>query len=98
LEKFNRLLDTKPPIILGDIAELPVWATSIPTYGVFQRGNIWMIENALLQPNADVTLVTLWNGQAGDGPGSTADMIKLAQSHGAKVCVKKSDALFGLPR
>jgi hypothetical protein len=98
LEKFNRLLDTKPPIILSDIAELPVWAASIPKYGVFQRGNIWMIEKALLQPNADVTLVALWNGQAGDGPGGTAEMIKLAQSHGAKVCVKNSDALFGLPQ
>ena len=98
LEKFNRLLDMKPPIILSDIAELPVWAAWIPKYGVFQRGNIWMIENALLQPNADVTLVALWNGQAGDGPGGTAEMIKLAQSHGARVCVRDSDALFGLPR
>jgi hypothetical protein len=97
VEKFNRLLDTKPLIVLSDSAELPVWAASIPKYGVFQRGNIWMMENALLR-NADVTLVALWNGQAGDGPGGTADMVNLAQSHGAKVCVKNSDVLFGLLR
>src|SRR5262245_57385533 len=84
VEKFNRLLDTKPLIILSDNAELPTWAASIPKYGVFQRGNIWMMENALLRPNADVTLVALWNGQAGDGPGGTADMVNLAQSHGRK--------------
>jgi hypothetical protein len=96
VEKFNRLLDTRPAIILSDSAELPVWAASIPKYGVFQRGNIWMMENALLRPNADVTLVALWNGQAGDGPGGTADMVKLAQSHGAKVCAKNTDELFAL--
>ena len=98
VEKFNRLLDTRPLIILSDHAELPVWAASIPKSRVFQRGNIWMMENALLRPNADVTLVALWNGQAGDGPGGTADMVNLAQSHGAKVCVKNSDVLFGLLR
>jgi hypothetical protein len=98
VEKFNRLLDTRPVIILSDSAELPVWSASIPQYGVFRRGNIWMMKNALLQPDADVTLVALWNGQAGDGPGGTADMVTLAKSHGAKVCVKNSDELFGITR
>jgi tetratricopeptide (TPR) repeat protein len=98
VEKYNRLLNTRPVITLSDSEDLPVWAASIPNYGVFQRGNIWMMENALLRPNADVTLVALWNGQAGDGPGGTADMIKLAQSRGAKVCVKDTDELFGIAR
>lgn len=98
VEKFNRLLDTRPSITLSDSAELPTWAASIPNYGVFQRGNIWMMENALLRPNGDVTLLALWNGQAGDGPGGTADMVKLAKSHGAKVCVKNTDELFALSR
>ena len=55
-----------------------------------------MIEDALLRPNADVTLLALWNGKAGDGPGGTQDMVKLAEAHGAKVCIKNSDELFGL--
>jgi hypothetical protein len=98
VEKFNRLLNMRSVITLSDSAELPIWAVSIPNYGVFQRGNIWMLENALLRPGADVTLLALWNGQAGDGPGGTADMVKLAQSHGAKVCIKNTDELFALPR
>jgi hypothetical protein len=98
VEKFNRLLDARPAIILSDSPQLPVWAALIPDYGVFQRGNIWMMENALLQPNADVTLVALWNEQVGDGPGGTADMVKLAKSHGAKVCIKNTDELFGIAR
>jgi hypothetical protein len=34
--------------------------------------------------------------EAGDGPGGTADMVQLAKSHGAKVCIKDTKELFGL--
>jgi len=98
VERFNRLLDTRPPIILSDSDSLPLWAKSITAYGVFQRGNIWIMEDALLRPNADVTLLALWNGKAGDGPGGTQDMVTLAKEHGAKICTENTDELFGLSR
>jgi hypothetical protein len=98
VERFNRLVRAKPLIILSDSAGLPAWAESVPNYGVFQRGNIWMMEDALLRPNADVTLLALWNGKAGDGPGGTADMVELAKAHGVKVCTKNTDELFGQSR
>jgi hypothetical protein len=96
VERFNSLVTSNPPIVLSDSADLPAWAETIANYGVFQRGNIWMMEDALLRSNADVTLIALWNGKAGDGPGGTADMVKLAEAHGAKVCAKNTDELFGL--
>jgi hypothetical protein len=96
VEKFNRLVAGKPPIILSDSDELPPWAAAIKDYGVFQRGNIWNMQDALLRPNADVTLIALWNQKAGEGPGGTADMVKLAKSHGAKVREQNSDELFGI--
>jgi hypothetical protein len=96
IEKFNRLVTSNPPIILSDSDELPPWAAGIKDYGVFQRGNIWNMQDALLRPNADVTLVALWNQKAGEGPGGTADMVKLAKSHGAKVREQNSDELFGI--
>ena len=98
VERFNRLVDAKPPIILSDSADLPAWAESIPSYGVFQRGNIWMMEDALLRPSADVTLLALWNSEAGDGPGGTGDMVALAKAHGVKVCTKNTEELFGRSR
>jgi hypothetical protein len=98
VEKFNRLVAVNPPVILSDDPDLPPWAQHIANYGVFQRGNIWLMEDALLRPNADVTLLALWNGKAGDGPGGTADMVKLAEQHGAKVRSENTDVLFGLPR
>jgi len=94
--KFQDLIATNPPAILSDNADLPPWAESIPSYSVFQRGNIWMMEDALIRSEADVTLLALWNGKAGDGPGGTADMVKLAEVHGAKVCKENTNTLFGL--
>ncbi len=100
IDKFNTLVvakeNEKRLIVLSNDADLPSWAASIPNYGVFQRGNIWMLEDALIRPNADATLVALWNGKAGDGPGGTADMVALAQAHGAKVRKQNTDELFGL--
>jgi hypothetical protein len=94
VERFNRLVSQAQTIILGDSAEMPAWTASIANYSVFQRGNIWVMENALLRPNADVTLLALWNGKAGDGPGGTSDMIELAKAHGAKVCTGDTNELF----
>jgi hypothetical protein len=98
VERFNRLVNANPPVLLSEDADLPVWAASIPDYGVFQRGNIFMMEAALTRRNVDVSLLALWNGKAGDGPGGTADMVELAKEQGAKVCVKDTDELFGLPK
>jgi hypothetical protein len=96
VEKFNRFVASNPPIILSNSDELPPWAEGIKDYGVFQRGNIWNMQDALLRPNADVTLIALWNQKASEGPGGTADMVKLAKSHGAKVREENSDELFGI--
>lgn len=95
VERFQKLVAAKPPLVLSQSEDLPVWTAS-KNYGVFQRGNIWVMEHALLQPNADVTLLALWNEKPGEGPGGTSDMVKLADSHGAKVEKENTNKLFGL--
>jgi hypothetical protein len=98
MEEFNKLIVRSPPVILRDTAERPAWTKEIKSYGVFQRGNIWMIQDALLRPDADATLLALWNGAAGDGPGGTADMVTLAKTHGANTVTVDTNKLFGLPK
>jgi hypothetical protein len=44
----------------------------------------------------NVTLIALWNGKTGDGPGGTKDMVEQARARGAKVIVLDTNALFGL--
>jgi hypothetical protein len=41
-------------------------------------------------------LVALWNGQGGDGPGGTEDMIQQAKARGAKTIIINAKEAFGL--
>ena len=34
-----------------------------------------------------MTLIALWDGKSGDGPGGTADMLQVARSRGARTVV-----------
>jgi hypothetical protein len=54
------------------------------TENVWQRANLWMIEEALrLAPRR--TLVALWDGKGGDGPGGTEHLIQEAARFGIRV-------------
>jgi hypothetical protein len=96
VEAFYDLVAANPPIVLSDCEELPPWAQDIANYGIFQRGNIWMFEDALGRAHCDVSLIALWNQQSGEGPGGTADMVELAMRHGAKIVETDSKEIFAL--
>jgi hypothetical protein len=76
--------------------ELPEWLRSRPDYSIWQRNNLWMLHNALAHGGRNVTLIALWNGKAGDGPGGTKDMVDQARARGAKVVILDTGQLFGL--
>jgi hypothetical protein len=63
---------------------------------IWQRNNLWMLNEALTAGAQKVTLIALWDGKAGDGPGGTADMIRIARERGAETRVLDSNAIFGL--
>jgi tetratricopeptide (TPR) repeat protein len=83
VERFNRLFDQKQPEILSDSGELPRWLYSKKEYSIWQRSNLWMLHSALAISNDNLTLIALWNGEVGDGPGGTEDMVQRAQDRGA---------------
>lgn len=83
VERFKRLFELKQPEILSDSGELPRWLHSKKDYSIWQRSNLWMLHNALAISNEQLTLIALWNGEVGDGPGGTEDMVKRAQVRGA---------------
>jgi len=83
VERFKRLFNLKQSEILTESGELPKWLRSKPAYSIWQRSNLWMLHNALYIANDNLTLIALWNGEAGDGPGGTEDMVKRAQDRGA---------------
>jgi hypothetical protein len=80
IKRFNELLETHPDTqILGDSKELPRWMGPRSDYDVWQRTNIWILTEALASGAPNTSLVALWDGRTGDGPGGTKHMVELAK-------------------
>jgi hypothetical protein len=95
IEEFNRLLKTRPFRVLCDTEDLPRWLQDKPDYNIWQRNNLWNLHNALAAVGGEnVTLIALWNGASGDGPGGTADMVQKAQERGAKTIILDTKRIF----
>jgi hypothetical protein len=97
VEEFNRLARTPSVRVLGESKELPGWLQEKTGYNAWQRTNLWMLHNALAEAGGDnVTLIALWNGEAGDGAGGTADMVEKARERGAKTVILNTKEIFDL--
>jgi hypothetical protein len=82
--------------VLQMTEEMPRWQSGKRDYGVWQRDNLWMLYGALAHGATKVTVIALWDGGVGDGPGGTADLVDLARKRGAKTVILSTKALFGL--
>ncbi len=97
VERFNRLCEHLPKRVLAESRELPRWLREKPDYGIWQRNNLWTLHNAVAQAGGkNVTLIALWDGEEGDGPGGTKDMVEKARERGAKTIIFDTKQLFGL--
>jgi hypothetical protein len=83
--QYYDLLAKTPKRVLQPSADLPAPAAGRHDYTVWERNNLWMLHAALAHGHGGVTLIALWDGKAGDGPGGTADMIDQVQSRGGEV-------------
>jgi hypothetical protein len=71
--------------VLQSSEDLPQGVAQRTDYTVWQRNNLWMLHNALANGSRHVTLIALWDGKAGDGPGGTADMVDQITRRGGEV-------------
>ena len=87
VRRFRRLLARLGPgsiAVLDDTVILPASLTEGAELNIWQRTNLWMVDEALaLAPQR--TLLALWDGKAGDGPGGTEHLVKLAPGCGIDV-------------
>ncbi len=95
VERFEKLFAARTPRVLAEQVELPRWLRKKKGYSIWERNNLWTLFNALAQGGEKVTLIALWNGQSGDGPGGTQDMVDQATARGAVVQILDTRALFG---
>jgi hypothetical protein len=95
VDEFYRLVRSRPVRVLCETKELPRWLQDKPDYNIWQRNNLWNLHNALAAVGGEnVTLIALWNGATGDGPGGTADMVAKAQERGAKTIILDTRRIF----
>ena len=84
-------------LTLAHTDTLPGWLQTRPNYSTWQRNNQWILHHAWATTTSGrVTVLALWNGEPGDGPGGVADMVATAQARGAEVVSLDTVTLFGL--
>jgi len=97
VERYNRLIKRVEPRELTTRDEkLPLWLRSKKQYSIWQRNNLWMLFNALAENDQGLTLIALWNGQEGDGPGGTRDLVNQARGRGQKTVILDASPLAQL--
>lgn len=84
-QQYYELLKETPVRIMEQAGDQPEWLAGHSGYDVWQRSNLWMLHTALANGSRRVTLIALWNGKAGDGPGGTADMVEQVRKRGGEV-------------
>jgi hypothetical protein len=100
VEKFWTLIKTKQAegrfAQLGALADLPGWLQRKHSYTIWNRANLWLLEYALSKAPERLTVMALWNGKEGDGPGGTRDLLHRAKELGATPSVLDTKTLCGL--
>ena len=88
--------------VVSDSDYLPAWLRDKPKYNIWQRNNLWMLFNALAEGcdektgDPNLTLIALWDGSEGDGPGGTGDLVEKVEHLGARCEIIKTKEIFGL--
>jgi hypothetical protein len=96
VKRFNHQQKTDACRTYQQSEALPVWLQDRKDYGVWQRSNAWMLYNALMLGGTNTTLIALWDGKGGDGPGGTQHMVESAAERGAHTIILDTNKLFGL--
>ena len=97
LQRFHAQMERHADApVLAQNPELPKWLQFKRDYDVWQRNNSWLLSEALCLDPKNLTLIALWDGEAGDGPGGTEHMVSLAKERGARVVHLNTKELFGL--
>ena len=92
-DRFYSLCNRLPVHIMPEADAFPGDSNEID---VWERSNRWMLHHALQSGGQHMSLLALWNGEAGDGTGGTAHMTEAVQQAGGNVTIIDTRKLFDL--
>lgn len=97
VRRFYELIERLGPDaiqVLDDSVVLPESLTGGAELNIWQRTNLWMVNEAISSA-PQRTLLALWDGKAGDGPGGTEHLVSAAPGFGIDVApIIRTQALF----
>lgn len=83
--------------VLCQAEQLPSWLSRREgRYDVWQRTNLWLLEELLASGAPELHLLALWDGKPGDGPGGTQHLIETARQQGISTRILDTRTLFKL--
>jgi hypothetical protein len=83
VQRFHALVAARGPENLQILSEKNGFLEA-DAGNIWQRANLWMIEQALaLAP--EQTLLALWDAKSGDGPGGTEHLVQAAPRFGVRI-------------
>ena len=91
-DQLVRRFSSVPCLAKSD--ELPSWLLTRAGYNSWERANLWLINEAIALGTSRFTLLALWDGMPGDGPGGTEHLIRIAKESGASVIVLPTQTVF----
>jgi len=80
--------------VLGADKTLPEWMRDPNDYDIWQRTNHWLVEEVIAASARTLTLIALWDGKSGDGPGGTKDLVDNARARGINTILLNTTVLF----
>lgn len=90
-KRFNAMKD----VTSIQVFEMPERLGAGPEgVSAYMRNNRWMLYSALAHGPSKVRFVSLWDGQKGDGPGGTEDMVATVRKYSGEVHVLDAKALL----
>ena len=81
VRRFRRLTTMLPPA--EQLHTSPPRAASDPA--LWEQNNAWLLRTGLAEGPDHLTLLALWDGEAGDGPGGTHALVAMARARGVDV-------------
>ena len=87
VDRFWKLVNVKQAehavAVLSDVED----QGNAPDSTVWDRANLWMLDEARSRKPDRLTLLAFWDGEKGTGPGGAADFIAQARAAGAATAV-----------
>ena len=86
VRRFLSLVARVPPVVVPD-GSTGSRNGSVEGGRVWERNNECLLHDALGDGAANLTVLVLWDGKPGDGPGGTGHLVTMAKDAGAQITI-----------